>query len=274
MKKISNYSIRTTIGLVVTIVLILNLGQGMTKGIQTIEKNKRDLSLSSLIPHDPIFITSDSDFEVFPGAGTVEDPYVIEEYSITTTSDEGIYIIDTTKYFTVRNCYVDAISHGIYIRNVADNTATVTNNTCSNNGYNGIELWGSDSSTVANNTCTNNNQYGIFIRSSSNSTVINNTCNNNSGDGIFLDFSDNSSVSSNICNNNDYGIWFSCSDYSTVTNNTCNNNDYGIYLQNSYSSTVSNNTCTNNGRGIYLKLSYSSCVTSNICNNNSYVIYL
>ena len=47
-------------------------------------------SYSSLTPHDPIFITSDSGLEVFPGAGTEEDPYLIEGYNIITTDDDGI----------------------------------------------------------------------------------------------------------------------------------------------------------------------------------------
>ena len=90
-------------------------------------------SYSSLTPHAPISITSDSNFEVFPGSGTEVDPYIIEGYNITTTSDEGIYISGTTKYFIVRNSYIDAEWYGIYISNVADGTATVINNMCNYN---------------------------------------------------------------------------------------------------------------------------------------------
>ena len=93
------------------------------------ENNYRPTSLE-LTPHDRISITSDSEFEVFPGSGTSEDPYLIDGYNITTTSDEGIYIRGTTKYFIIRNCYVDANDYGIYITDVADGTATVINNTC------------------------------------------------------------------------------------------------------------------------------------------------
>ncbi|MHA1203051.1 MAG: hypothetical protein ACTSQ4_11100, partial [Candidatus Heimdallarchaeaceae archaeon] len=55
-------------------------------------------SYSSLIIHDSIEISSDIDFEVFPGAGTAGDPYLIEGYNITTTDSTGIHITDTTKY--------------------------------------------------------------------------------------------------------------------------------------------------------------------------------
>ncbi|GAI12702.1 unnamed protein product, partial [marine sediment metagenome] len=119
-------------------------------------------SFLALTPHDPIYITSDSGLEVFPGLGTEIDPYVIEGYKITTWTDYGIYIRDTNKYFTVRNCYVDAGEYGIYIYNVADGTTTIINNTCNNNNIHGIKLEFSGSSTVANNTC-NNNGYGIAL---------------------------------------------------------------------------------------------------------------
>ncbi len=65
------------------------------------ENNYRPTSLE-LTPHDPIEIRYDSDFEIFPGSGTIENPYLIEGYNITTTEDYGIYISGTTKYSIIR----------------------------------------------------------------------------------------------------------------------------------------------------------------------------
>ncbi len=185
------------------------------------ENNYRPTSLE-LTPHDPIEITSDSDFEVFLGTGTAEDPYIIEGYNITTWTDYGIYITDTTGYFIVRNCYIDAGDYGIYIDDAADGTVTIEDNTCSNNQWDGIYLWSSDSSTVINNIFSNN-YWGIKLYNSGSSTVANNTC-----------------------NNNNRGILLRSSGSSTVANNTCiNNGDDGILLYSSGSSTVANNTFTN-----------------------------
>ncbi len=253
-------------------------------------------SYSSLTPHDSISITSDSGFAVFPGSGTEEDPYLIEGYNITTTSNRGISITDTTKYFIVRNCYVDVDDYGIYIDNVADGTATIINNTCSNNNFgislnyfgsstvvnntcnnnngDGIRLWYSGSSTVVNNTCSNNGDEGILLWDSGSSTVINNTCNNNNFEGIMLSYSSSSIVVNNTCSNNNSGIKLSSSNNSTVINNTCNYNQYGIMLVTSGSSTVADNTCNNDYHGIYLFSSGSSTVTNNTCNNNNHGIYL
>ena len=248
--------------------LILNLGQGITKGIQIEEKSEGNLSLSSLIPHDFITIISDSGFLAYICSGTVEDPYMIEGYNITTTHDNGIYISSTTKYFIIRNCYVDAEGYGIYISSVADGTATIANNTCNNNLYIGITLSSFGSSTVVNNTCINNN-HGIYLSNSDSSTVTNNTCSNNNEYGIFLDYSGSSTVTNNTCNNNKFGIYLRYSGSSTVANNTCNNNEYGIFLRFSSGSTVANSTCSTNNYGIYLEDSGSSTVTNSICNNNN-----
>ncbi len=186
------------------------------------ENNYRSTSLE-LTPHDPIYITSDSDFNVFPGTGIEIDPYVIDGYNITTTEDYGIYITETTKYFIVCNCYVDVEEYGIYIDEVVYGTATVINNTCSNNGYDGIKLKYSGNSTVENNMCNNNVDDSIVLWSSGSSNVENNTCNNNNR-GIYLVFSGSSNVANNTCsNNNNYGIWLHYSGSSNVANNTFTN---------------------------------------------------
>ncbi len=215
------------------------------------------LSYSSLTPHDPISITSDSGFEVFPGSGTFEEPYVIEGYSIiTTTDDNGIYINSTTRYFIVRNCYVDAVWNGIYIDNVADGTASVINNTCSNNGNKGIYLYYSNNSTVANNTCSKN-RHGIYFQSSGSANVINNTCSKSHFHGIKLDNSGSANVINNTCNNSGDDIFFSYSDSSTVANNTFANcgleiieNTLDAYI----SYTIENNWVNGKKLGFYTNL--------------------
>ncbi len=234
--------------------------------------------LSSLTPHDPISITSDSNFTYysFLGSGTVDYPYLIDGYNITTTDFRGISITDTTKHFVISNCYVDATYYGIYIVDVAYGTASVINNTCSNNNDYGILLWSSDSSTVANNTCSNNGIDGIYLLSSDSSTVSNNTCSNNNDYGIELSGSGSSTVSNNTCSNNGYnGIYIDSSGSSTVSNNTCNYNSKGIDFMSSDSSTVSNNTCNNNWVGIWFVYSDFCNITYNLLQENEiYGVYL
>ncbi len=234
----------------------------------TAEENSYRPTSLEFTPHDPIIIGSDLGFDFFPGHGIIESPYIIEGYNITTTDDYGIYISGTTKYFIIRNCYVDALYGGIYIHfGIADGTATVINNTCENN-FHGIFLMDIDNSTVANNTCSNNNVHGILLLDSVGSTVANNTCNNNGKYGIDTAGSD-TTIINNICNNNgEYGIDTAGSD-TTVINNACNNNgEYGIAILDSDSSTVFNNTCNNNGCGIKLGYLNLCVVTYNLLQEN------
>ena len=242
----------------------------------TAEENDYRPPSLELTPHNPIEITSDSDFEVFPGTGTEEAPYIIDGYNITSTSQNGIYINGTTKYFIVRNCYIDAVKYGIYIFNVADGTATVINNTCSDN-VEGILLHKSGGSIVVNNTCRNN-YYGLCLWFSGSSTVANNTCNSNYHYGIMLSFSGSSTIANNTCSNNINwgGIVFEESGSSTVANNTCSNNRGGFYLSGSGSSTIINNICINNSDdGIYLAFSAFCVITYNLLQDNEkYGVYL
>ncbi len=59
------------------------------------------LNETSLSYRAKIQITSDTQFTaangVVSGAGTVSDPYIIENHTINATFSEGIYIKDTTK---------------------------------------------------------------------------------------------------------------------------------------------------------------------------------
>ncbi len=256
------------------------------------ENNCRPTPLE-LTPYDPIFITSDSGLEVFPGSGTSEDPYVIEGYNITTTDISGIYITYTTKYFVIRNCYVDAKYSGICIGNVADGTTSVINNTCNNNDW-GIRIQSSVSSTVANNTFTN---CGLYISEDTIEAYLLYTVENNWVNGKKLGFytnldsmivaepiygqlilvnCTNVTVRDQILNSATNGLFLYSCTYSVIINNTCNNNSFrGIVLFSSVSSTVSNNICSNNNDlGIFLYFSVSSTVSNNTCSNNNYGIYL
>ena len=241
-------------------------------------KDQEDLALSSTSPklldlslttHEPIVITNDVDFITygFPGAGIEGDPYIIENYNITTTAEKSISITSTTKYFVIRNCYVDAANYGIYVSNVAEGTAYLTNNFCYFNNI-GIGLTNLSGANVTNNVCSEN-YYGILPGSNSEILISNNTCNDNIC-GIYGS-NNGASIIGNICNNNiAVGIHSGGSDL-TVTDNICNYNEkWGIQLWGAGGALVANNSCSNNERvGIEVERSPGSTVMDNICCNNS-----
>ena len=224
----------------------------------------------------PIYINGNDNFTsangVTSGSGTVDDPYIIENWTIDASVTHGIWIEDTSAYFVIRNCLVEnggGNYHGIYLNNVIN--GRIDNNTCLNNNY-GIYIY-SDSDgdvTLENNTCEGNSNSGIYLSYSSlsNATIRNNTCSNNSnGYGIYIysDYSlDNAIIENNICeSNSNYGIYIECYPlYSaTLNNNICRNSPgYGIYIYSGDSAEnaiLESNTCENNDDGgIYMYYPY------------------
>ena len=159
MKRLSNQPRAFVRG--IFCVLIILLGVSILQIINTRSTiNSSDFQVSfSLTPHDPISILCDSDFGPskynFPGSGAEKDPYVIMGYRITTTIANGIHISDTTKYFTIRNCYLNTNYSGIHIKNSGKHEpygiATVINNNICNNNFGGIYLENSDFCVITYN---------------------------------------------------------------------------------------------------------------------------
>ena len=99
-----------------TIILIFLILSSILTITYTSQISKKTVLIASaLTPHVAISITDDSGFTIYPGLGTELDPYIIDAYNITTTEDYGIYIKETTKYFVISNCYIDAYIFGIYL---------------------------------------------------------------------------------------------------------------------------------------------------------------
>ena len=196
---------------------------------------------SSLTPHSPISISSDSDFISygFPGLGTEEQPYIIENYNITTSESSGISITSTTKYFVIRNCQIDATSVGISLDVNVAYSGTIENNTIVDNSM-GIYIHNSEPCTFVNNSFENNND-GMYIYNSKHSHIINNT----------------------FIKNKYYGIKSESQGWSTIANNTfiedglyINENtelDYELY-------SIYNNTI--NGKEIFYLRNYNGFVIS------------
>jgi len=136
------------------------------------------------ITHDPIFIISDDNFTDygFPGNGTAEDPYLIENYYINNST--GISIQSTTQHFIIRNCFLESVSLGyigIIIHRVAPHTAFIYNNTCtgfSSLGGAGIQITYSTGVNITDNLCKENFWGDINISDSNEIRVVNNVLEN------------------------------------------------------------------------------------------------
>lgn len=109
------------------------------------------------------------------GDGSWSNPYIIENVTIdasTSSTGSGIFINNSKNdYFIIRNCTVynagsEEYDAGIKLEN--SNNGTITNNNCSNNGKNGILLFGNCqnniiSENIASNMGTTNQDRGIHF---------------------------------------------------------------------------------------------------------------
>ncbi len=243
-----------------TTVLIIITSEPIKQEIQENETLALDL-----INRDEILIDHNNDFLTFgfPGEGTEDEPFTIENYNITTGSPL-IDITDVTKYFVIRNCYLKGIN-GILIRN-SPYVAVIENNYLDVSGY-GINLYESGKATIVNNTC----QYGsrsILLNHCAQSLIENNTC-LDGGDGIYVIYSTNTEIINNYCAKRTRGIYLQYSGNALIVNNTCSNNiGDGIQYENSPSVIVMDNIFNNNYRGILSENSERTIIMNNVCNNN------
>ncbi|MHA1303352.1 MAG: NosD domain-containing protein [Candidatus Heimdallarchaeaceae archaeon] len=204
------------------------------------------LKVKLLENHTAIEIASDSDFSSlgFLGSGTESDPYIIEGYNITTTSTYGIYIHGSTvtAYFIISDCYIDAVSRGIYITGIANGIAVIENNTIVNNDEAGIYIDQTDNVNITDNTVLKNGK-GIYLNYASYTLIDNNTCVSNTYSGIYV---------------------YTSSNYADITHNNCSYNEKGIYLQGSDGKVLNNTISYNDKNGIEF---YYNAVRYVIANN-------
>ena len=227
-------------------------------------------SKNPFVTHDPIIIWTDEDYNFYniPGEGTQDNPYIIENYNISTESGYGIFISDTTKYITIRNCYINAHYDGIHIENAAEKTILIENNKCEYS-QNGIAIIGSYYAKVINNTCENNYQNGISLHHSDYSSTADNNCNFNGNAGISVLRTYFATICNNNCSGNDFSGIYSKYGYNfTISNNYCGSNEFGLSFSYSEIIQICNNRITENLIGINFQAIDNSTIWMNYFNEN------
>ena len=248
------------------------------------------LSLSVIVPvvitidypDKPINITSDEDFETygFLGAGTEQDPYLIENLKITKRKEDyttpAIRVIFTTKHFIVRNCVIKNYGFGIRLYDNGNITIQIANNYIEDCEWNGISCYDGGRAVITGNTIINCD-FGIYVARCNNSVVENNQLFHNSK-GFRIDNSPYTLIASNnVSKNTNWGGIVYKSDYSKILDNNFDNQslwefDYyftylaGLDISHSNFLEVSNNACLNiSGTCLYIEnVHYSNFTFNNI----------
>jgi len=225
---------------------------------------------SGFVPHEPIVIYSDSDFvyQGWPGSGTAEDPYRIENLEIVSEKGSCIEILSTTAHFCVQGCSLTGSNdgYGVYLYEVTN--GILRNNFCLSSAC-GIYIDWSEASQVIGNTC-GYGAYGIRLDFCQSINVTDNICRTNSVAGIGVFGSDHTAVARNICEGNAYGIVIDWGDSHSITGNKCSGNpSAGLVLNETRMTSASMNECDGNSFGIVLGDASDNWLTLNTCENNS-----
>ncbi len=212
---------------------------------------------------NPIVISSDFDFEHqgWPGNGTVDNPYVIENVNITST-EVCLNISGTTVYFEVRNCIIsspaESKNEGILLNNL---THGAVRDTFISRKHHGLLLQDSVNCTLVNNTAINNTRYGFYLSSSGSCILTDNIAMSNSWSGFYLHLSGSSTLTNNAANSNSFGFWLDDSADCTLVNNIAARNLWsGFNLRFSDLATLINNTATDNLQEGFRLSSSESCI--------------
>lgn len=225
--------------------------------------------------HSPILILDNTSLISlgFPGEGTEESPFLIQNYEIDGTGGSAIAIYDTDLHVKIRNCLLSDSSWPssvIHLENARN--VTIENNRLVDS-YVGVGLVSSNGVVIRNNTFQNHNT-GIALEYSDNNVLLNNTCVLNIEEptgrvGIQLRYSDDNLLEMNNCSGNNAGIDLHSSNFNTLSANICNDIDgSGIVIDSSINNTVTENICRDNYIGGITLNSADSDTTGNKIDNN------
>ncbi|MFX0119616.1 MAG: NosD domain-containing protein [Promethearchaeota archaeon] len=252
-------------------------------------------------PYEPIFIYGDEDFitqatiKNWVGEGTMANPIVIEEYSITATEGPLIFISDTILYFIIRNNLLNgsnAATEGIHFSNVQH--GTIENNIiCNNDAIDGGIVFehssshnliinnfifgnqmginvGGNNICIVNNSIYRNQEMAIWLNiETSNNTLVGNTIYNNTGAGIQLEQSNSNIISKNTIYGSDVnGIDLIHASGNVISQNEVQDTIIGISLYNSSQNNISSNYVLNNMGGISLYYSTGNIIWNNTAQAN------
>jgi len=186
--------------------------------------------LKNDIPVNFMAVLNDKNFTDygFPGNGTADNPYRIENITIPFFENgNGILVVGTTKHFIIQNCDLKAYWNAIFLENVAPGTAIIQNNYCLASEV-GIGVLKSNNITIRENELVQN-PYGIFVQQSNHSLIINNTCIRTDQNGIRTQWSEYNNITLNHCTD-DFNVLIEVyyDSHASITHNICDNSLRGI----------------------------------------------
>jgi len=192
------------------------------------------------------------EYEFITGAGTMSDPYNIENLIIEMDGDlNGISILNSHKSLQIRNCI---ISH--------------ENDISSDKLMSSIGIYFQNCTNIQIKWCSaNQNSYGILLSNTSGIIIEESEFNTNKMAGIYSNYSTSNYFKENdIKQNKNTGFLMEFSDKNTLTdNNVTENYNYGVHLKDSNENIIRDNYIQDNGkRNIFTEDSVGTLYSGNI----------
>jgi len=247
----------------------------------------------------PIEIMSDDDFqhnENITGEGTIDLPYIIEDFSINLNNTEaaaGIKIYNTDAHVIIRNCaiqginrldlsdgppgYLEIIGTGIELYNTSNVIVRACRIFMVSIGIHMI--YHTDTTLVEGNIINGNplgspmdyGSRGIVVTTEANGNKIASNRAENCSIGISVTESSKTQVEGNVVTNSDGAMFISTAPETFIYENNCSfNTNTGISITSSPESNVTSNVIDDCGRvGIVLYACENITVKYNIVSNHS-----
>ncbi len=217
--------------------------------------------LNSLYAQGEIVILNDYDFSEkysFPGSGTAEDPFLIENYLFDDPDTTAIVIKDTTKHFIIRNCSISKLGQPLFISNIGFNTGVLINNTFIEDttletSAKFFDVRESRDRMILDSYLQPYEDGFTFILNAPGLRIENNL------------FHSNINLTSNFCN----GLCIISSDYSVISNNTISFFKWGVNVYDSQYVSIANNFFFSNSIGIRIDEIHEAVIMNNVCTKNT-----
>jgi parallel beta-helix repeat protein len=255
----------------------------------------------ALTDRPPIHIVGNAAFNASNGvtaggAGTIGNPFVIENWRINTSTGRGILIENTNAYFMIKNCWVyngtPSGNTAIYLDNVENGTVLHCR---MENGYVGVFLYDSANCNISYNkmnalttgislggtvaigtrnvSCYYNEIFNCDGSGISNSNAKRNVLAHNTiydcAQGIENtgDFSEFRYNQISNCTNRGMAVW---GNNNIAHSNTIHHNGvWGIYIKGRDSTFTANKVYNNGDHGIWFSSSWDHVFRSNLVNDNA-----
>ncbi|MHA1398472.1 MAG: right-handed parallel beta-helix repeat-containing protein, partial [Candidatus Heimdallarchaeaceae archaeon] len=179
---------------------LINVKKGGTFATSSSYQEQVSTISLSYTPQAPIEISDNSGLSSYSasGNGSVDNPYIISGFNITTTNSYAIYIhgSSVTAYFGIENCYFNSAQYGIHIDGIGDNIASIGNNTFENCTSAAIFVDSTNNFVIKGNKIIDSGT-AVLIEAAEEFTIEENAISNCSS-GIFANYYEGVLVDMNI----------------------------------------------------------------------------